>query len=312
MSVDISVAARKNTTMRIQNILMAAVFGASLTTPASAQLGGLMKKAKEAAAQKAGEKAVEKVIPNASANRNLKSSDSFGPELTAASLDGVLRGLAAMEKTMSDAAALRAKGQDYQAALSKSLEAHDKERQAFDAKYERTNNCQDSIIDARGNAAQAAYMKRMQSDPAAQAAMIKAAQDLALKGAMNPDTAEMKNAYLKLAKAQGIDPKADSVAAMKQCGAIPARPAWLVEQDSLRARSQRSESEVRELEYKSGDDAANASGMDHRAFALARERLTHWYRETHGGSPIQSFGGDERKLFESRKADIEKFKNFLS
>lgn len=310
MSVDITAAARRESTMRIQNILMAAAIGASFATPASAQLGGLMKKAKEAAAQKAGEKAIEKVIPDA--GKNLKSSDSFGPELTAASLDGVLRGLAAMEKTMNEAAALRVKGQEYQAALSKSLDAHDKERQAFDAKYQRTSSCQDSVIDARGSAAQAAYMKRMQTDPAAQAAMIKAAQELALKGAMSPDTAEMQRAYAKLAKEQGIDPKADSVVAAKQCGAIPARPAWLTEQDTLRARAQRAESDVRELEYKSGDDAASASGMDHRAFALARERVTHWYRETHGGSAIQSFGGDERKLFESRKADIEKFKNLLS
>ena len=296
--------------MRIQNILMAAAIGASFATRASAQLGGLMKKAKEAAAQKAGEKAVEKVIPNASGN--LKPSDAFGPELTSASLDGVLRGLAAMEKTMADAATLRAKGQDYQAALSKSITAHDKERQAFDAKYERTNACQDSVIDARGSAAQAAYLKRMQTDPAAQAAMIKAARELALKNAGNPDTADMMQAYTKLAKSQGLDPKADSAAALKQCGAVPARPAWLTEQDTLRARASRAESDVRELEYKSGDDAAKASGMDHRAFALARERVMHWYRETHGGSPIQSFGNDERKLLESRKSDIEKFKNLLS
>jgi hypothetical protein len=122
----------------------------------------------------------------------------------------------------------------------------------------------------------------------------------------------MLRAYTELAKAQGMDPKADTAAAVKQCGAIPATPTWLIEQDSLRARASRAEGEVRELEYKSGDDAANASGMDHRAFALARERVLHWYHETHGGSAIQSFGNDERKLLESRKADIEKFKNLLS
>jgi len=296
--------------MRIQQILMAAAIGASFATPASAQLGGLMKKAKEAAAQKAGEKAVEKAMPGT--GRNLKASDAFGPELTAASLDGVLRGLAAMEKTMGDADALRAKGQEYQLALTKSLDAHDKERQSFDTKYERASSCQDSVIDQHRSASQAAYMQRMQTDPAAQAAMIKTAQELSLKNATGKDTAEMRRAYVQLAKSQGIDPKADSVAAIKQCGVLPAKPAWLTEQDSLRARSARAESEVRELEYKSGDDAANASGMDHRAFALARERVMHWYLETHGGSPVQMFGGDERKLLESRKADIEKFKKRLS
>jgi hypothetical protein len=292
--------------MRIQDILIAAAIGASFATPASAQLGGFVKRAKEAAAQKA----VESALPGS--NKNLERSDAFGAELTSESLNGVLRGLAAMEKTMGEAAALRAKGQDYQAALSKSLDAHDKERQAFDARYERTSTCQDSVIDNRGSVAQQAYMKRMQSDPAAQAAMIKAAQELARKGATSTDTAEIRRAYAQLAKSQGIDPRADTAAAVKQCGEIPAKPAWLSEQDSLRAWSARAERDVRELEYKSGDDAAAASGMDHRAFALARERVMHWYRETHGGSPIQAFGGDERKLLESRKADIEKFKNLLS
>lgn len=297
--------------MRIQYLVMAAAIGASFATPASAQLGGLMKKAKEAAAQKAGEKAVEKAIPGAS-NRNLKASDAFGPELTSESLDGVLRGLAALEKKKGETEALRAKGQEYQVALSKSMDAHDKERQSFETKYDRTRFCQDSVIDVRGRAAQEAYMKRMQSDPAAQAEMIKTAQELAHKNAASTDTAGIREAYFKMAKAQGIDPKADTLAAAKQCGAIPVKPAWLTEQDTLRARSSRAESGVRELESKADDDAAAASGMDHRAFALARERVMHWYRETHGGSPIQAFGGDERKLFESRKSDIEKFKSLLN
>lgn len=293
--------------MRIQHILIAAVVGTSLTTPASAQLGGLMKKAKQAAAAK-----VVQSAPLPSANKNLKPSDAFGPELTAASLDGVLRGLAAMGKTRTDAEALRAKGQEYQMQLTKSVDAHDKDRQRFEASYDRTRSCQDSIIELRSSAAQEAYMKRMQSDPTAQAAMIKAAQDVALKGASITDTAEMRRVYASLAKAQGIDPKADTTAAIKQCGAIPVKPTWLAEQDTLRARSARAESEVRELESKSGDDAAAASGMDSRAFALARERVMHWYLETHGGSPIQAFGDDERKLLEARKADIEQLKNLLS
>ncbi|HEY4304025.1 MAG TPA: hypothetical protein VGM82_06140 [Gemmatimonadaceae bacterium] len=287
---------------------MPAIIGASFATPASAQLGGLMKKAKEAAAQKTGEKAVDKAMPN----RNLKASDAFGPELTSESLDGVLRGLATLGKKKGDADALRAQGQEYQVALSKSMDAHDRERQAFDAKYERARNCQDSVIDVRSRAAQEAYMTRMQSDPAAQAAMIKTAQELALKNATGKDTAAMRDAYIKMAKAQGIDPKADTLAAAKQCGAIPAKAVWFTEQDSLRARSARAESEVREMESKADGEAATASGMDRRAFALARERVLHWYRETHGGSPIQAFGNDERKLLESRTTDIEKFNTLLS
>ena len=107
-------------------------------------------------------------------------------------------------------------------------------------------------------------------------------------------------------------PDADTLAAVKQCGAIPATPAWLIEQDSLRARVGRLDEEIRETQSKSIDDARNAAGMEPRAFALAQERVLHWYHETHGGSPIQSFGNDERKLLESRKTDIEKYKEVLN
>jgi hypothetical protein len=296
--------------MRIQHIFMAAAIGATFATPASAQLGRLMKKAKEAAAQQAGEKAVDKAVP--SAGRKLKSSDAFGPELTSASLDGVFRGLASLEKSKASADAARAKARELQNTLSKSVDAHDKERQSFDAKYQQTSACRDSVIESRGSAAQAAALKRMQTDPAAQAQMIKTAGELALKNTTSTDTADVRAAYLKLMKSQGLDPKADSAAAVKQCGTLPAKPAWLAEQDTLRARAARAEGEVREIESRFNDDAASASGMDNRAFALARERVMHWYIETHGGSPIQLFGSDERKVLESHKTDIEKFKNLLT
>ena len=70
------------------------------------------------------------------------------------------------------------------------------------------------------------YMKRMRSNPAAQAEMIKAAQQLSQKAAATTDTNEVRDAYAELAKKQGLDPKADTVAAVKQCGVVPARPAW--------------------------------------------------------------------------------------
>lgn len=292
--------------MRIQNILIAAVLGASIATPASAQLGGLMRKAKEAAAAKA----VESTI--GPTGKNLKASDTFGPELTEASLDGVLRGLAALEKTRDQAAQVRLEGQQLQAAYARSSSAHEKERQTFEKNHDRIGACQDSVIGTRGAAAQAAFLKKLMSDPAAQAEMVKAAADLGRMQATSTDTNAVRDAYFEMAKKQGVDPKADTVAAIKQCGSIPVKPAWLIEQDSLREQGNRAEGEARDLEYKANDDAAAAAGMDHRAFALARERLLHWYSETHGGSPIQAFGKDERKLLESRKADIEKFKNLLS
>jgi hypothetical protein len=51
--------------------------------------------------------------------------------------------------------------------------------------------------------------------------------------------------------------------------------------------------------------------MSLKDYSLARERVLHWYIESKGATPIQAFGPDERKLLESRKADIAKFSNAL-
>jgi hypothetical protein len=294
--------------MRIRNLLAAAVLGAAITTPASAQLGGLVRKAKEAAAQKAVESAIGPT------NKSLKPSDAFGPELTAASLDGVLRGLAVLQASHEQTEQMRARRMQLDTQLSASITAHEKERESFEALRNKRQACQDSVIDVRGNAAQEAFMKRMQSDPAAQAEAIKMANEIAMKAAISgkTDSAEATRSMQALAKANGIDLHADSLAAVKHCGAIPPTPAWLTEQDSLRARAGRLDEEIRESQYKSGDDATKAAGMEPRAFALAQERVLHWYRETHGGPQVQSFGNDERKLLESRKADIEKYKQVLN
>jgi len=125
------------------------------------------------------------------------------------------------------------------------------------------------------------------------------------------DTAEMRRLALSLAKAQGIDPAADTAAAIKACGARPPQPAWLVEQDSLRERSRRIDGQIRQLENDAATAGATTSGMAPKEYALARERLVNWYHETHGGSAIQAFGSDERKLLESRKGDIERYKKAL-
>lgn len=157
-------------------------------------------------------------------------------------------------------------------------------------------------------------MKKMQTDPAAQAQMMQAAVAMSQKSASlqaKGDTAAVRRMAADLAKAQGIDPAADTATAIKTCGPRPAKPAWLVEQESMRERSTRLEQQVRQIEETSGTAGATASGMSRQAYSLARERVLNWYQETHGGPPVQVLGSDERRLMESHRADIEKFKNGL-
>src|SRR5262249_43064186 len=153
--------------MQFRHLAAFAAFAVTIPAVSQAQLGGLVRKAKEAAANNAANKVVER--------SNLKPSNTFGPELTAESLDGVLRGLAASEAKINEADALRITRQKIDAGLAQSYQKYDKDREAYDAKARSTESCQDTVIRKRSAASQQAYMSRMQSDPAAQAKMVQAA-----------------------------------------------------------------------------------------------------------------------------------------
>ncbi|HEY9227723.1 MAG TPA: hypothetical protein VIP11_13795, partial [Gemmatimonadaceae bacterium] len=256
--------------MRFRHIAIIATLAVFTPATARSQIGGLVRRAKEAAATKVVE------------NKNLKPSSAFGPELTEQSLNGVLRGLAAAQASLDSADQLRVERQRIDAELSKSYQAHDKEREKYQELARSTERCQDSVTRERGASAQAAYMQRMQSNPAEQAKMMQAAVAVTQKVAaaqQRGDSAEVRRLMTELVKAQGMDPKADSAFAIKTCGAVPQKPAWLAQQESARDRSQSIDGRIREFENGAGAAGAKASSMSVREYSMARERVLHWYLE---------------------------------
>lgn len=293
--------------MRTSYIVACGILLLAAPNTSSAQLGGLVRKAKDAAASKAENKVAD--------NSRIKPSSAFGPELTESSLDAVLRGLTAAEAKFGQADQLRTERQRIDADWSKSSSAHEKDRDAYENAKRKAKSCQDSVIRKRSEAAEAAYTKRLQTDPAAQAKMAAAAMDLSQKSAAlqaKGDTAGMRKLMLEFAKAHGVDPKADSVVAIKACGAVAPKPQWLADQEAQRERSMKLDSQIRDAESGAHSAGAAASGMSARDYAMARERLLHYVMEIHGSSPIQRFGDGERKLLDSHRSDIEKHRKALN
>src|SRR5206468_2295220 len=101
-----------------------------------AQLGGLIKKAAKSAA--------ESHVAATATNSNLKPSDAFGPELTSASLDAVVRGLAAADAKLSEAKQLHDDEDRLNVEYAKSTNAHDAERQRYQDQSRAIGHCQDS------------------------------------------------------------------------------------------------------------------------------------------------------------------------
>lgn len=288
--------------MRFNHIAALAAFAVSVPAVSQAQLGGLVRKATNAATNKMVE------------NKNLKPSSAFGPELTAESLDGVLRGLSAADAKLDEADRLRSTRVRIDEELSQSLNAHEKDREVFDNQVRKTETCQSDFRRQRNKENQEMFDAKIKNNPAGQAQLMQVVVQLGGKLAMaqqKGDTAEQRRITLEIYKAQGLDPIADSAATIKTCGVVPAQPAWLVEQDSLRHRSARADNQVRETESGAQAAGAAASGMSSKAYAQARERVMHWYMEARGGSPIQHFGGDERKLMEAKRPTIEKLSRSL-
>ena len=288
--------------MRFNHFAALAAFAVSIPAVSQAQLGGLVRKAKEAAANKVVE------------NKNLKPSSAFGPELTAETLDGVLRGLAAADAKLDEADRLRSARVRIDQELSKSLDAHEKDREAYNNSVRKTETCQSDFRKQRNKENQEMFDAKIKNNPAGQAQLMQVVVQLGGKLAMaqqKGDTAEQRRITLEIYKAQGLDPIADSAATIKTCGAVPGRPAWLIEQDSLRHRSARTDSQIRDTESGAQAAGAAASGLSSKEYALARERVMHWYMEARGASPIQNFGGDERKLMEGKRPTIEKLSRAL-
>lgn len=286
----------------------AALIALAVAVPAAshAQIGGLIKRAANAAASKTEDKIVE--------NNNLRPSSTFGPELTEESLDGVIRGLAAAQSKLQEAKDLRTARQKVDAEYSKSVDAHEKERQAYEDNRNRIGSCQDDARSKRRDEAQAAFERRVQSDPAGTSKLMQVAMEVSQKlntAQAKGDTAEVRRMMTELAKAQGFDPQADSAAAIKQCGPLPARPAWLSEQESLRERSQSFDRQIRDAESGAHSSGAKASGMGIKEYSMARERVLHWYLEVRHGRKYQQFGPNERKLMEGRRGDIDKYSGAL-
>jgi hypothetical protein len=287
--------------MRFNTIAAFAAVAVSIPAISHAQLGGLVRKAQNAAANKVVE------------NKNLKPSSAFGPELTAETLDAVLRGLAATDAKLDEADRHRETRMKLDDRLSKSIQAHEKDRESYDNSRIKIEQCQSDFRDKQRKALES-ELDAKRNDPAHQAKMMQVALTYASKlGAAQAkgDTAEYRRLALEMSKAQGLDPVADSAATIKACGRVPSKPTWLAEQDSIRMQSSRSDSQIRQAEESAQSAGAAAAGMPGKSYGMARERVMHWYMEKRGATPIQHFGGDERKLLEGKRDAIMGFSRAL-
>jgi hypothetical protein len=305
-----------------RGISLAVVVALGLSLPlhaATAQIGGLVKRATKKAADQQVEKQVDKRVDAAA------SSDPGAPpkfddvtvELTNDRVSQIIRGLAAGRAVLDGAngapsrAALVARRDD---AARKSAELSESNAKAFDAYYQKrdaSERCRNDAISASRDKKQAAaeqrqkeFQQKAMSDPAFREKAMAVAQKLAT-AQQKGDTAEMKRLMAELGGVAD-DPKADSLAADKACGAAPAKPAAMAQVEQLDAQARKLTDEIRQLEEKSADTEVKESGLNERQFHMARERIEAYLSAVKYKSQPRGFSAGELQALGARRADLEK------
>jgi len=295
---------------------------ASLVFPvhgASAQLGGLVKKARDRVVEQQVEKQVEKrVNPVASGPGAPPPFDDVTLELTNDRISQIIRGLSAGRAVLEGAngspsrATLVAQRDD---AARQSADLSQKNSKAFDAYYEKrdaSQRCRNDAIDAFRDKRQEAneartkeFQAKAMSDPAFREKVMAITQKMAV-AQQKGDTAEVRRLMIELNGGAPENANADSLAADKACGSLPPQPAAMVQSEKLTALANKLTEEIRLLEEKSAATEVKESGLNERQYRMARERIEAYLSAMKYKSQPRGFSAGELDALGARRADLEK------
>lgn len=218
----------------------------------------------------------------------------------AATLDQALKGLRVYHARMTEIVAMRVQ---YLNAQNRRSQAGDKSQAEVDA-YDNAKSKFDNCVSSKLNAQDPAKMAKMQEKVMAAMTNPANAQKYAeLNQAMataagKGDTTAMKKATADLMKLIGMDPKADTVAAMSACAPAPRIPTAVAELKSLDHQVDSISVRLRKAENAVETEAAAAAGVTPTRFAQMRERLEMYVNKPSG------FTGVEATILAAHKAEI--------
>jgi hypothetical protein len=275
----------------------------SLSSPAQAQFGGLINKARE--------KAAENAAPVAP-----------GEQLTDDLLGKVLTGVQAADRVLAErdqlVAARDKKEKDYSALVDKNAPVHS----AYNEASSKIEGCRSASFASLGDVRSAKLAKDLdakKSDPAyigkMQLASLKYGKAMA-EAQKNNDPVAMQKAQRDLQMDMGgmdflAEMKKDTVATDAKCGKMPALPASIAQEEPMRKSIADDDANIRTLEAKALNEGAKASGMDQVRYLQLKERAVTITHVMAGQGPKVKFGDDETNAVKKRMGDLDKYKRAL-
>ena len=277
---------------------------------ASAQFGGLIRKA----AEKVGEKAADK----ATGAEDKVSPRVQGAELTDDALGRLLKGLGVTAEKMGQREALQGQLDAQDKAARDLREPNEAAIRSWESAHSTWNNCFDNQFSklSRAHEGQAKVsMMKVMGDP--KRAM--AYSQLMQKYSTQQQEAMAAGDTIKLAAVQatlmretyammGIDLSADSAKARTTCGAEPKKLAVMLKLDAIEAQRDSLQVRVRDVESTAQTAGAQAAGMGLPEFALQREKAMTFLGSGNGGGMLTR---DELNRLRAKRTDLEKVKKAL-
>ena len=294
---------------------------ASLALPfygAYAQLGGLVKKAKDRVVEQQVANQVEKrVNPVASDPGAPPKFDDVTLELTNDRISQIIRGLSAGRAVLEGAngspsrATLVAQRDD---AARQSADLSQKNAKSFDAyneKRDASQRCRNDAIHASREKRQQANDQRSKelqakamSDPAFREKAMAIAQKMAA-AQQKGDTAEVRRLMIELNGGAPESANVDSLAADKACGSAPAQPAAMVQSEKLNALANKLTEAIRQLEEQAAETEVKESKLEERQYHMARERIEAYLSAMKYNSQARGFSAGELQALGARRAYLE-------
>ena len=321
-----------------RSLASAATFAALLAVSASpraahAQFGGLIKrKIAEKVVDKAAEKVENKVPAKDSAAANTPAApatggqrrgragritmaptndpSALGEELTADTLERVLRGMDAIATKLREGKEARARAEEVDRKLAEVRASHGAEIEEWNQRAGRIRDCQQGELHRIGVARSAEMNQRTKADPAfrerASAAWNRymPAATAAMNRGDSVEVARLQAELYRTILGPDFDASKDSVAAIRKCGPLPAKTAVVSRNDSLSRLSRQLNDRYRKGEMGLTEEATEKSGLTSEQFFRMRERIERWYVTKAKGGP-RFWTDREDALLEAQRARIE-------
>lgn len=229
----------------------------------------------------------------------------LGDPFTPATFESAMKGMKLMQTRSTELASLRTQYLNAQNRRSKVLEDNEAAITAYETNHDRIRECTREQLSTNSPERQQMLQQKMMammSDPVAANRFAQEYQrilEISSKAAQTNDTAAMNKANAELLKLYGIDAKADSAAAAAKCGALPRKPAPVLEAERQARIADSLATTIRRAESVADIDAARAAGVSPARFLQMRERLQTFLSKPSALTPA------EIALLTPRKAEIQ-------